>query len=254
MTVIEPVRVGVDIDGVMASKDWASPPWHARNGWERRPVLDAEGHAELAHRARSDVWEVYAITARPPGPGSTTRQQTRRWLERHDAVELSVVVECGRRRDLVRVLNLDWLVDDTLDNCIAAQTGDVGGGHLDRRAPDAQGARDGGVRRPRGGRTPLGWCVSTLGGDAARRETTGPKMLDLLLAFGADPNAACGQPGGHRPSVLVAALEAGSAWAIKALVDNGADIEEARNHVRKHGLRCARDNATHVVEALRLIV
>ena len=84
-------------------------------------MFDAEGLAELAHRARSDAWEVYAITARPTGPGNTTQQQTRRWLERHDAAELSVVVECGRRRDLVRALNLDWLVDDTVENCITAQ-------------------------------------------------------------------------------------------------------------------------------------
>ena len=121
MSIIEPVRVGVDIDGVMAPTDWKTPPWHVCNGWERQPVLDAEGLAELAHRARSDTWEVYAITARPTGPGSTTQQQTRRWLERHDAGELSVVVDRGRRREIVRALDLDWLVDDTLSNCCTAQ-------------------------------------------------------------------------------------------------------------------------------------
>ena len=121
VTVIEPVRVGVAIDGVMAPTDWKTPPWHVRNGWERQLVLDAEGLAELAHRARSDAWEVYAITARPTGPGSTTQQQTRRWLERHDAGELSVVVDRGRRREIVRALDLDWLVDDTLANCCTAQ-------------------------------------------------------------------------------------------------------------------------------------
>ena len=121
VSVIEPVRVGVDIDGVIAARDWTTPPWQMRNGWERRPVLDAEGLAELAHRARSDAWEVYAITARPTSPGSTTQQQTRRWLARHDAAELSVIVECGGRRDIVRALDLDWLVDDTLENCCTAQ-------------------------------------------------------------------------------------------------------------------------------------
>ena len=121
VSIIEPARVGVDIDGVMAPTDWKTPPWHVRNGWERQPVLDAEGLAELAHRARSDAWEVYAITARPTGPGSTTQQQTRRWLERHDAGELSVVVDRGKRRDIVRALDLDWLVDDTLANCCTAQ-------------------------------------------------------------------------------------------------------------------------------------
>ena len=106
----------------------------------------------------------------------------------------------------------------------------------------------------RTGTTPLGWCVSTLGGDAADASTTGPRMLELLLAREADPNAACGRPGGYRPSVLVAALDAGSAWANRRLVAGGADLEKAREHVRKYGLRIHRDNAAQVVEALRLIV
>ena len=147
MPIIEPVRVGVDIDGVMAPTGWKTPPWHVHNGWERQPVLDAEGLAELAHRARSDAWEVYAITARPTGPGSTTQQQTRRWLERHDAGELSVVIDRGKRRKIVRALDLDWLVDDTLSNCCTAQTGNRGAGHLDRAQSGATGTRRGGIRR-----------------------------------------------------------------------------------------------------------
>ena len=61
VSVIEPFRVGVDIDGVIASREWKHPPWTMQNGWEQRPILDAEGLAELAHRARSDAWEVYAM-------------------------------------------------------------------------------------------------------------------------------------------------------------------------------------------------
>ena len=41
--------------------EWKHPPWTMQNGWEQRPILDAEGLAELAHRARSDAWEVYAM-------------------------------------------------------------------------------------------------------------------------------------------------------------------------------------------------
>ena len=121
VSVIEPFRVGVDIDGVIASRGWKQPPWTMQNGWEQRPVLDAEGLAELAHRARSDAWEVYAITARPTSPGSTTQQQTRRWFERHDACELSVIVDRGKRVEIARGLELDWFVDDTLEQCCAVQ-------------------------------------------------------------------------------------------------------------------------------------
>ena len=121
VSVIEPLRVGVDIDGVIASRGWKQPPWTMQNGWEQRPVLDAEGLAELAHRARSDAWEVYAITARPTSPGSTTQQQTRRWFERHDACELSVIVDRGKRVEIARGLELDWFVDDTLEQCCAVQ-------------------------------------------------------------------------------------------------------------------------------------
>ena len=90
-------------------------------GWEQRPVLDAEGLAELAHRARSDAWEVYAITARPTSPGSTTQQQTRRRFEQHDACELSVIVDRRKRVEIARGLELDWFVDDTLEQCCAVQ-------------------------------------------------------------------------------------------------------------------------------------
>lgn len=106
----------------------------------------------------------------------------------------------------------------------------------------------------RTGGTPLGWCVGTLGGTAGDMDTTGPRMLELLLARNADPNTGCGRPGAYRPSVLVAALDAGSAWAIKQLVAAGADIEEARKHMRTHGPLMHRGNAAQVVETLRLIL
>ena len=96
--------------------------------------------------------------------------------------------------------------------------------------------------------------MSTLGGDAADTQTTGSKMLELLLGRGADPNAACGLPGGYRPSVLVTALDAGSAWAVRRLIEGGADPDEAREHVCRHGVRMHRGNPRQVLEALRLIV
>ena len=77
-------------------------------------------------------------------------------------------------------------------------------------------------------------------------------MLSLLLDRGADPNSKCGEPGLHQPPVLVAAVEAGAVWAIRQLVDAGADLKEAREHVRRHPLQTTREKTA--LEALRLIV
>ena len=107
-------------------------------------------------------------------------------------------------------------------------------------------------RDERTGETPLGWCVACLGGTAGRKDTTGPAMLSLLLDRSADPTRVCGEPGMHQPPVLVAAVEAGTAWAIRQLIEAGADLEQAREHVRRHGLQTTREKSA--VEALSLIV
>ena len=100
--------------------------------------------------------------------------------------------------------------------------------------------------------TPLGWCVQALSGRASDNETSGPAMLTLLLGRGADPNAPCGPPGMYQRPVLVAAAEAGAAWAIQQLIDGGADPEQAREHVRLQGLRTPCEKPA--LEALCLFV
>ena len=111
------LRMGIDIDGVLASTGWKTPPWELENGWEDARLLDAEGLRHAVHMTEAGAWETYAITARPTGPGRTVQAQTRRWLERHGAGMLSVIVEPGNRAVIARALDLDWLVDDNFDNC-----------------------------------------------------------------------------------------------------------------------------------------
>lgn len=111
---IEPIRVGIDIDGVIAATGRRSPPWESMDRWEKCRLLDAEGLARAMHKTETNTWETYAVTAGPAGRGRTMQQQTRRWLERHGAGALSVVVEPGNRAAVVRALMLDWLIDDTL--------------------------------------------------------------------------------------------------------------------------------------------
>ena len=62
-------------------------------------------------------------------------------------------------------------------------------------------------RDEHGGDNPLGWCVSTLGRRSER---------------------AMRAPGRYHPPVLVTALEAGSAWAIRRLNDADTDLETAQ--------------------------
>ena len=72
----------------------------------------------MRRRTHTHKWEVYAITSRPASPGRTVQHQTRRWLTKHDAYELSPVMNPdGRRARIAAALELDWLIDDTLDNC-----------------------------------------------------------------------------------------------------------------------------------------
>ena len=89
---------------------------------------------------------------------------------------------------------------------------------------------------PRTGTTPLAMCFDLVG-DASRADTSGPRMIRILLGAGADPNAWSGREGGHRPRALVAAMEAGADWAVAPLRDAGADVDEARTWMRRYGLR-----------------
>ena len=107
-------------------------------------------------------------------------------------------------------------------------------------------------RDERTGENPLGWCVAALGGTANRKETTGPAILTLLLGRSADPKRPCGEPGTRQPPVLVAAVEAGATWAIQQLIDAGANRDQARDYVRRHGLETSREKTA--LDALRAII
>ena len=114
-----PLRVGLDIDGVIASTAWERPPWTEPDGWEASAVLDADALAAVVAHVDAARWEAYAITARPAGPGRSVQQQTRRWLHAHRAGALSVVLDPGNRAAIASALALDWLVDDYLESCTA---------------------------------------------------------------------------------------------------------------------------------------
>jgi hypothetical protein len=67
----------------------------------------------LAHN-----WEVFFITQRPRTAGRTVQLQTQHWLIEHGFPTPSVIPIAGGRGRAAAALRLDYLVDDTPQNCV----------------------------------------------------------------------------------------------------------------------------------------
>ena len=140
------LRVGVDVDGVLAdfrtafhalaaqelgrkdvttelSKAEVERLWkavaRATNWWVDLPAYEPEQIARLYDRARNGRWEVFFLTSRPPSSGDSVQLQTQVWLERHGFLMPSVLTApAGARGELVRALRIDLTLDDHLVNCM----------------------------------------------------------------------------------------------------------------------------------------
>jgi hypothetical protein len=63
-------------------------------------------------------WEVFFVTQRPATAGTTVQAQTHKWLVEHGFDTPSVIPLSGGRGRAAAALRLDYLVDDTPQNCI----------------------------------------------------------------------------------------------------------------------------------------
>jgi 5'(3')-deoxyribonucleotidase len=63
-------------------------------------------------------WEVFFITQRPATAGATVQLQTQRWLMEHGFKTPSVIPLSGGRGRCAAALHLDYLIDDTPQNCV----------------------------------------------------------------------------------------------------------------------------------------
>ncbi len=63
-------------------------------------------------------WEVFFITQRPDSKGETVQRQTQRWLVAQGFDLPSVLVIRGSRGAAAGALRLDYLVDDSPQNCL----------------------------------------------------------------------------------------------------------------------------------------
>jgi hypothetical protein len=89
------------------------------NFWEGLAETELGIVGRLARLASEQRWEVIFLTQRPPTRGATVQQQTQAWLRRHGYDMPSVYTTRGSRGAIAAALNLDMVVDDRLEGCVA---------------------------------------------------------------------------------------------------------------------------------------
>jgi hypothetical protein len=146
------LRVGIDIDGVLAdfrtafhaaarglvdaslqvgdadeadsvlSESAIKRAWRevsdAHNWWTTLSAFEPAEIARLYTLARRHKWEVFFLTKRPPTRGDTVQIQTQSWLEQQGFYLPAVVTVPGSRGELANALRLDFVVDDQELNCV----------------------------------------------------------------------------------------------------------------------------------------
>src|SRR5262249_34594726 len=88
------------------------------NFWTTLKPLE-DGAIERLYRLMGEMsWEVFFITQRPATAGNTVQWQTHQWLVEHGFPTPSVIPLSGGRGRAAAALRLDYLVDDTPQNCV----------------------------------------------------------------------------------------------------------------------------------------
>jgi hypothetical protein len=88
------------------------------NFWETLKEIEPGSIARLAAIATDRRWETIFLTKRPGSAGSTSQVQTQRWLESKGFRLPSVYVVQGSRGRIAAALALDFVIDDTPENCL----------------------------------------------------------------------------------------------------------------------------------------
>ena len=165
-----PLRIGVDVDGVLADfrgafhhaarrclgREIVEPQhpadarlaverevkrvweWVARrtNWWVELQPYESEQIARLYRTARARGWEVFFLTNRPASAGDTVQFQTQWWIERHGFFLPAVLTVPGSRGEIANGLRLDVVVDDLAINCVDVITTSAAKALLMQRDPD----------------------------------------------------------------------------------------------------------------------
>lgn len=88
------------------------------NFWTTLKPIDDRAVARLYQLTGEHNWEVFFITQRPATLGGTVQWQTHKWLVEHGFLTPSVIPLSGGRGKAASALRLDYLVDDTPQNCV----------------------------------------------------------------------------------------------------------------------------------------
>jgi hypothetical protein len=147
-----PLRVGIDLDGVVANfksafetaaaeagvsvpggevGQAALDPLSSRdikriwdhvkrtpNWWVRLSPYEPSQIVRLHDTARRLRWEVVFMTRRPWTAGDSVQFQSQWWLEQQGFYYPAVMTVPGSRGELANALRLDVIVDDQIHNCV----------------------------------------------------------------------------------------------------------------------------------------
>ena len=86
--------------------------------WTTLQPLEPDAVHRLQVLAVRHLWETFFVTQRPATAGDTVQRQTQQWLVEQGFALPSVIVHGGSRGELAAALDLDFLVDDTVEHCV----------------------------------------------------------------------------------------------------------------------------------------
>jgi len=86
--------------------------------WTTLKPLEDGAVARLYELTGELKWEVFFITQRPATAGGTVQWQTHKWLVAHGFQTPSVIPLSSSRGKAAAALRLDYLIDDTPQNCV----------------------------------------------------------------------------------------------------------------------------------------
>jgi hypothetical protein len=88
------------------------------NFWMTLKPLETDAVKRLYQLTGEHNWEVFFITQRPATAGATVQWQTQMWLVEQGFAMPSVIPLSRSRGKCAAALQLDYLVDDTPQNCV----------------------------------------------------------------------------------------------------------------------------------------
>jgi 5'(3')-deoxyribonucleotidase len=86
--------------------------------WTGLEPLEDDAVKRLYELTGEHNWEVFFVTQRPATAGHTVQWQTHKWLVEQGFLTPSVIPLSGGRGKAASALRLDYLVDDTPQNCV----------------------------------------------------------------------------------------------------------------------------------------